>query len=316
MAFSLSSYRFRGQQAEGRAMNLSDALNDLSDFWDSRPSLVMHAWGVVTFRITIAGKESVFEITDPKLIDELQAGNYQPLYDRMAADMGLGREEAMKILSESTDVQASVDRLRPRAYPDAWNIAPASRGKDVLPDATTVWVKELSREIDAEIRRGRGRPRSARGRQIVELAVALGKRKKLSDTRLSELTGIPRSTLRDTRNRMKREERIDQTFAQRKPGERLTEKQVERVQEELADQQGNAAATARALGLPPRTVREVRARTERAEKTSSGRHTEETKARVIELVRSGMNATEAGRTAGVPGRTARGWVLKDRFGDS
>ncbi len=311
----LGGYRFRGIGVEGRARSLVDAINNLADFWDSRPSLVMHGWGVLNIRITIAGREATFEIADPVLLDQIEGNNMQGLIDLIAEDMGLDRRQTEQILSESSEVVATVDRIRPPQAPGAWTgtVDTDLQTQVVLSEAAGDWVGSLSREIDREIRRGKGRPRSLRGKAIVRMAVDLGRRKKIGDGALSRMTGIPRSTLGDTRARMDREKRVVRTFADRTPGQRLTPAQERTVLDAVTRNDNNAAETARELGLAARTVREVRARAQREERVPV-RYTNEVKTKLLNLVRTeGITATAAGRRLGVADRTARGWIYKAKW---
>ena len=313
-AFNLESYRFKGIAVEGRAQSLVDAINDLADFWSARSSLVMHAWGVLTLQITIAGREAIFEIADPSILDAIEGGNMQPLIDMLAKDMDLDRRQAEQILEESSEVVATVDRVRPRQRPNAWRAGPGLESQEVLAKATTDWVRNLSQEIDQEVRRGRGRPRSRRGKAIVRMAVDLGKKKKISDTKLSQMTGIPRSTLRDTRLRIERERKVTKTFKDRKRGAKLTKEQESVIISAINRNENNAAEAARELGLAPRTVRDVRTRSQRAAR-GGARHSNEVKSKLLNIVRTeSVSATEAGRRLGIASRTARGWVYNAKWG--
>lgn len=312
--FNLENYRFKGIGVEGRARSLSQAINNLADFWDARQSLVMHAWGVLNLRVTIAGREATFEIADPAVLDAIEAGDMQPLIDLLARDMNLERRQVEQILDESSEVVATVDRIRSKSRPNAWTVDADMSSEQVLSKAATDWVRNLAQEIDIEIRRGKGRPRSARGKAIVRMAIDLGKRKKIGDAELSRMTGIPSSTLADTRNRIAREQTITKTFKTRKRGERLTPVQERVVLDAITRNQNNAAEAARELGLPARTVRDVRTRAQLVAR-GGARYSTDIKSKLLNIVRSqGISATEAGRQLGVSPRTARGWVYTAKWG--
>lgn len=315
----LEGYRFRGMQAEGSGSTLSGAIEDLGDFWASRPSLVSHAWGVLTLQITIGATQVTIELTDPQLLDDLEGGDINSLIDKLAEYMQMDRSDAKALLSETTDVVASVDRIRPPVRPGApaqWTVDPAMDPQAVLPDASISWARDLAKEVDREARRDKGRVRTRRGRALLRMVVQSGAQQGLTDAQIARRTGVPRSTVRDARQRLDRDRRVAGEFRTRRPGQRYTPEQRGMVLQRLAEEKGNAAEVARQLGIAPRTVRDIRSRAARpARRPGAARKTyaPSDRQQLIDLVRGGLSATEAGRQLGVPGRTARGWVRRERL---
>jgi len=316
VALNLENYRFRGATAEGRGRTLLEAASNLSDFWDSRPSLVVHNWGALTIAINIDGREAIFEITDPETIDALEAGDTGPLIDWMAGHMGVDPEDASDILDQSSEVIVAVDRIRPPGS-QKWEPESGSSGGEVLPDAALSWVGEISKQADSKSRRRKNRPRKGQAKRLLEATVKSSAERGLTDSQISKKTGVPRSTVRDTRMRLARKKNVQKEFKARAPGKRLTKEQKAIVIETLSTTDNNAAEAARQLGIPARTVRGIRQRAQsssvaspRTRTSSRTQRSESTKASVLGRVREGMTATEAGRQLGVPGRTARSWVSK------
>lgn len=320
MVLNLENYRFRGATAEGKGRTILEAVNDLGEFWDSRPSLVVHNWGALELRINIEGTEAVFEVTDPDILDMLEVGDTGPLMIWMAQNMGVDPETAADLLDRSSDVVVVVDRIRPPGD-QSWSPESGAAADDVLPEATLAWVGEVGRQVDVQTKRGKGRPRTGKARRMLDAVVQASTERGLSDREISKDTGIPKSTIRDTRMRLARKTSVRKEFQARTPGKRLTIEQKALVVDTLAANENNAAETARQLGLAARTVRGIRQRAERATPkvtttAGRGRYTELEKASLIQKVNDGMTATEAGRALGVPGRTARGWVNKAKKDES
>lgn len=314
MAGSIESYRFRGAQAEGEADSLGGALDDLGDFWGSRHSLVNHAWGVLTLRITIGSTEAVIELTDPDLLDEIEGGNYAPLIDKLGRDMGLNSRDAKVLLDEASNVTATVDRIRSRTQPYGWQAQPSMEPSAVLPAASESWIRDVAKQVDREAQRQKGQVRSQRGKALLRIVMDVGEQKGLSNAQISKRTGVPRSTIRDARQRLSREKRVVTQFRTRRPGQRYTPDQQKLVLERLKEAKGNAAATARQLGIAPRTVRDIRARAARAAPKARviTRYTQTDRDKLSKLIDSGLTPTAAGRKLGVAGRTARSWAQKAR----
>lgn len=312
MAINLDSYRFRGTQAEGRGSSLSEAIDDLADFWASRPSLVQKAWGVLTLQITIGSTSVTIEITDPDILDDLETGHMQSLIDKLAEDMQLDRRDAEALLDESSDVVATVDRIRPPSQPKAWSPDAGTEPDKVLPQASIAWIRDVAKDVDREARRDKGRVRTRRGKTLLRMVVQSGQQQGLTDSEISKRTGIPKSTVRDARMRVDRDKRVVAEFQSRRPGQRYTAEQKQIVMERLKESDGNAAEVARQLGLAPRTVRGIRARasTPKAKRRS---YTKADRSKLFSLVEKGMNPTEASRELGIAPRTGRGWVRKEKI---
>lgn len=305
-------YFFRGRHLVYDGATLEEALMDLVDGWISRPSLVVHEMGHVEIDLQIRGATVKFEITDAKALDDLRYVGPNKLIEHISKQMGIDERDAMALLDEAS-AQVIVRAIRDPKHPNAWQADEELDPTKALPRAVPELLRELSEE--ANIQRDVRRPRNRQGREVLAAAVRSQEKLGLSDTQMARRTGIPRTTLRDARIRAQRQQVTIEQFATRRKGQRLTPEQTQLVRDELARRDNNAAAVARSLGLPARTVRELRARTAR---TVTGqprkRHSAQTRAELVDLVRNtGVTATEAARTLGVPPRTARGWVRKARF---
>jgi hypothetical protein len=313
MPFDVTTYRFSGSAIEGTGMTLEAALEALSSAWMFTDSVSMFQWGVLTMTITVAGTTATFEITDPKILDAALEDNLEPLRERLARDMEMSRSNADLVLDQATNVDVFVDSLRPEDRPHIWSPAPGADTATVLPDAAEGWVRDLGKEVDEEARRTRGRPRSRRGKELLRMVVEVGQKKQMTDSEISKKTGIPVSTVRDTKERITRERRVMKEFQGRRRGQRLTRTQRDVVLEKVRDVGNNAAEAARQLGLSPRTVRDIRQRAAtpapapvvRARK----QYDDADRQAFFDVVDQGINPTEAGRRLGIPGRTARGWNL-------
>ena len=304
---SIDEYLFHGRHAEGSGSSLEEAIENLAEFWDGHPSLVMHSWGALTLDITIAGSTSTIQLVDPGLLDGLEGGNYQPLIQRLAADMQISEQEAQILLNESSEVVATVDRIRP-VKGLGWTVSPAADTAAVLPQAVSTWTQGLSREIAATSRPGR--PRARRSKKLLRTVVDLGIKEGLSDKELSARTGVPRSTIYDMRNQYRRRESAVVGFKDRRPGQRFTQEQQLLILDKLAETDNNAAQAARELGISSRSVRDIRKRTVQVavKRKAKGHWPVDIKTKLQGLVDEGLSATGAARQLGVPGRTARGWI--------
>lgn len=318
---NLQSYRFKGVPAEGTGRTLDEAIMDLSNFWNSRPTLVSHNWGVLTLQITVGSTPVVIEVTNPDILDDLSVGDTSSLVAQLAKDMQLDLHDTEMLLSETTDVVATVDRLRP---PDGsgmvWQPDPSLSPDVVMPRAAVDWLADVGQEADMQSRRDQGGRRSKRSRDLLRLVVSTGLDQGMSDRQISSRTRLPVSTVRDTRERIDREKRVSKQFKGRKRGQRYTSEQRRVVEEVLSDTDGNAAEAARRLGLPSRTVRDLKRSIERAPEESPKKtlqrrsYSESDRDELLDLVKKeGVSATEAGRRLGVSGRTARGWVRQAKL---
>jgi len=332
------SYFLRWSRPEEEGDSLEEALAQLQAFWLSRPSLVVHQMGNLVITLQIGSTEIQLEITDPVVLDRFQEEGPGPVLDHLIAESGLSREEAMLLIEESR-AHVIVDALRVPDDPDAWRPGKtyskeykremgAEAPQQAWRDGAPRMMGELVKDIDARTRRATGRPRSRQAQALIRAAIEHGRKQGMSDGQISQLTGVPRSTIRDARIRMERVERVEQTFGRRQPGQRLTPNQREVVLQSLVENQDNAAKTARDLGLAPRTVRDIRMKANvearRVEQPSFARDegvvrqrwTPDQRSQVLREARDkGISVTEAGRIYGVPGRTARDWGRKVRRGE-
>lgn len=314
MRGNLQSYRFKGIPAEGTGRTLDEAISDLSNFWMSRPTLLSHNWGVLTLQITVGSTPVTIEVADPDILDALEVGDTSSLVQMLARDMQLDLQDAEMLLSETTDVVATVDRIRPPVGSGmAWTPDPGLSAPNVMPTAGMEWLSDVGQQVDLEVRRDRGRPRTQRGRDLLRLVVGTGHEQGLSDASISRRTNLPVSTVRDTWERIMREQRVSKEFKGRKKGQRYTAEQKQVVKATLEDTDGNAAETARRLGIAPRTVRDMR-RSMEAKRSPRRSYTQAEKRELLDIVRQEqISPTEAGRRLGVSGRTARGWVRKAKL---
>lgn len=331
-------YYLRGAYLEFYEDSLEQAITALIQKWLSSPSLLSHAPGNLTISLQIGSSSVDVEITDPSVIEEMFS-RPETILDELARHMDMPAADAKMIL-EQASASVRVDTIRDPNNIDAWRpgldtetLAGAEPPSQAMPGAATTLIGALLKEQDRSIRRDKSRPRTRYGRRLLELAVEAGKNQGLGDTQIAKRIGAPRTTVRDARYRMERVERIQQQFGERKPGQRLTSDQKKIIRQELTRQKGNASATARALGLPAKTVRDLRVREARAAASArkvsgpgtaaaSARKTRYTRPqrsaltlKLIEKVKAGASASEAGRLVGVKPRTARSWIRAARLAD-
>ncbi len=321
------SYFIRGAHPHFAGPSLEEAIVDLVDYWNTEAPLRKNGIGNLVVEIQIGSTAVTVEVTDPIVLDDMRIVGAKALFDYLADSMGMPRKDAVSLLEEASGA-VTVDVIRDPNNIDAWKpgIHPirgegAESAADVLPTASADLLKAAIREQDAELRRAPGRPRTGEAKKLLESAVRMGKTQRLSNAELSRRTGIPRSTLRDARRRMARAEAIKKapkTLRVHKPRQRLTPRQEKLVLAELSRQEGNAAAASRATGIPARTIRDIRARAAapapRAPRPKGG-WTEAQREALIERVKTeDITASQAAREAGIPPRTARGWVRKAKLG--
>ncbi len=290
-------YRFRGRPVDGRGRSLDGALDELADYWNSKPSLVMHDYGVIELQISLGGTVTVVEVSDRKLIDRIEGGDYQALVDHLASKAGVSVLEMQAMLTQVDEVVATVDRIRPPSDPDWWQPTPGTEPDVVLPTVVGAWASEV-------VQKERGQTESKK--KLTALVAVIGQQEGKSLAQISAETKIPRSTLRDALERDRRER---EAVVQIRPkGQRLTEGEKETVLRAYAET-GNAAEVGRRLGVSDRTVRGI---VEREQESVKLLRRSALQDKLLEMVESGMSASAAGREIGVAPRTARGWVRKMR----
>lgn len=289
-------YKFVGRAVSGRGRNLEAAVNDLDDLWNSRPSLVMHDWGVLSLEMKVGGVVTVVEVADRAVIDAVEGGDFSALVQYLAEKAGTTVAEMTTMLERADEVVATVDRIRPPTDPDFWKPTSGTEAEVVLPAVIVSWAAGVSAQKI---------PKKERQR-MVTLVATIGQQEGKSIAEISKQAHVPRSTLKDAleRDRRVREAKV----AARPAGKRLDATERAAVARAYAET-SNAAEVARRLNVAPRTVRSVIAR--ESDLVESMRKWV-TKDRLVGLVESGLSASAAGRELGIPGRTARAWIRAAR----
>lgn len=326
----MDTYFIRGSHPETFAASLEGALAQLVQLWLGAASLRPHIPGNLVIQLGYEGRAVTIEITDETVLRGLvTSAGPMAVIEFIAQAMGVEAQDALSLLDGCT-ARARVDVLyhsqaqwQPGVHP-----AKGEGGEDVVtampretPHILSAMVKRHEQATGRETRRKRDRE----GQALVDMALRLGKKLGLSDTALSKQTGIPRSTLRDARIRSGQDRGV---FKGRKPGQPFVTKDRERILAEIRATKGNAAAAARRLGLPERTVREIRGRAEReaaAQKTTpdavvpsarthySAEDRERLTSALQERIQKGQSASEAARELGIRERTARQWVREEKI---
>lgn len=288
-------YKFRGRAVEGRGRSLDAALSDLDGYWNSRPSLVMHDYGVIELQIVIGTTTTIVEVADKKVIDAVEGGDTTALVSYLAGKAGVSPAEMSTLLGRADEVIATVDRIRPPSDPNFWTETPGTEASVVLPTVIAAWATEAAQAPITP----------AEKRKVVGLVALFGQQEGKSLTEISKESGIPRSTLRDAleRERMTQQRQI----RQRTKGARLESTERAEVMRLFAETE-NATDVARKLGLSDRTVRGVVQR-------ERGPVRNIRKAGLMDglydlAIGKGMSASAAARELGMPERTARSWVRK------
>jgi transposase-like protein len=324
-----ASYFFRGASPEAEAQNPMEALRALWQDWASSGALVGKNPGNIVFHMTVGNQVVVVEITDSAALSQFATQGPGAVVDLLVKSMGLPEKEAFSILEEAY-TQVRVDVLQDPKDPNAWQPGKtlSPRGDVVggdpidqeMPKATGRFIGQLLKDEDKVSGRGPQRRRTPRGRELVKIALTWGKDQKKTIPQISKATGIPKTTLSDARRATGPKPKPPKIFQARKTGERLTPAQKAVVAQELKKNK-NAAAVARKLGIPARTVRDARkAMATKTTKASLGTpkgkatvYTAKEKQRLFRRVKNQKETpTEAARKLGVPERTARGWVAKAR----
>jgi transposase-like protein len=291
---------------------------------------------VVTLRIL--GSEVTFEIVDENVLAAYMADQHPvAVLEYLAECMGIDKKEALRLIEEADEARVRVDTLQVPDTEVHWEpgVHPvhgygAEGAKEVLSGAVVGFLGELASQEDKAAVRGKSRRRSRKGEQLVSDIARISKQQGISIAEASRRSGVPRETLRDARRRSERLER-QAVVVQRvhEPRQRFDSEQRAAILAAVARSNGNASKAARELGLPDRTVREMRQREREAtlaaphERAAPVRHRyadqerEALLSRMGSLMRErGLTATEAGRQVGVADRTARGWVHAARRKDA
>jgi len=322
-------YFLRGARPEESAPTLEEALAALLDFWNSRRSLAVHQMGNLAIDLTLGSELVHVEITDALVIEDYQ-GVRGPtaVLDALVEALGIDPVLARSLI-EGAHATVRVDTLQIASDPNAWRPEPGMEPEVALPAAAPRLLGQLLQESDRETARGVRRRRTPEGEALIRSILAIADTQGLSLAEAGRRSGIPRETLRDARARMYQETETREARLERAPRARLTRDDEARVEEALATWGGNAAEVGRRLGMPARTVRDVRDRLVREATTPAAPErapkkvprggpapetparrtwTSEEKRRVLRKVGAGVPASEAGRSIGVPARTARQWV--------
>lgn len=335
------SYFIKGASPLASGQNLIEALSNLWTFWFATPSLRRVDPGNLVIELSLNAQVVRVEITDPALLNKLMrnpSAGPQAILDHLAKHTGLPFKQGQELLMEA-QAEVSVDTIRDPKRPNAWQpgeeITPngklvgAKSVEDELPEASGRFLGELAREDDKVSRRAPGAPRGKRGAELLRQIVEYGQSQKLTNKKLSQITGVSSSTLGDARRRFAppAPKKLPKSFKGRKRGQAITSQQKRVILNRLKKTKGNAAQVARDLGLPPRTVRDVRARAKASASRASSSvgtrkkgaraasYTPADKQQLLQLMQGqNLTATAAGRQLGVPARTARSWARKAKLG--
>jgi DNA-directed RNA polymerase specialized sigma24 family protein len=314
------TYFLRGQHPMVDADSLEEALVDILSYWAHRPSLVVHEMGNLVLEMNLHDKLVVVEIVDPDVLDRFR-GPEGPaaVISHLVGLLGMDPADAASLLGNVTSTRAVVDTLRIPGEPYAWKPDADKVPEEVMPREAPILLNALLRAADEEAARGVRRRRTPEGEELLRAAVRMAAIRGWSVTKLAREIKIPISTLRDVKTRMDREIKGAEEFRKRPARTRLTADQTTLIRRGLATWGDNAAEVARRLGVPERTVRDVRARdvagrpVPTAEAPRAVRHytDRDRKAFLKKLERN--SPSEAARLVGIPERTGRQWQRDARF---
>lgn len=316
-------YRFRGRPIVGSGRSFSEASDQLWQFWTSRPSLLMHMYGVLMVSMRIGSLAVVFEVVDLEVLDRVAAGDSDAFVAFIARAAGISAEQMQVLVSNSDEFILQVDRIRSVSNPNMWTVDPGMDPSSVLPPAVPVWGEDLIQQDKIS---------SADRRSMLEMVVVARTDEGETLAQLSERISISRSTLRDALKRAQKDSESSKPQPSKPKEKEIKQKLSDREREQIVLSflsTENAAETARRLQTSPRTVRrvvkeeglrEISKKTEskparvQAPKVRTAHprpvRTVAERQRFFKAVASGKSVREAAQAVGVSVRTAQRWAKK------
>lgn len=312
---SVASYNIRGAHPEAEGATLEEALADLVNFWNSRPSLAVHEMGNLVITMMFGNQSVTLEITHPTVLEDLRgAAGPQAVLDHLARQTGLSLKDGRMLMEKAVQVQLRVDVLQVPWDPSAWTPAPGLDAGDVLQARSVGLVGALVQEADIAARRGHRRTRSPGEMTLIKALLSKAKTDGTSLAELAKASGIPHSTLKDAQDRVERER--TRRKKQREKSKTEMAKDLAILKKAVQSEHKSVAEAAREAGVAPRTARDLLRREKeghriKAMKTMSKKQQSAKKSALLKKVRAGESATDAARALGIAERTARGWAKAD-----
>jgi DNA-binding protein Fis len=263
------SYFLRGAHPEEWAPTLDGALSALQRFWLSRPSLRKNQIGNMVIELTILSQKVSVEITNPLILDAfLGASGPQAIIADLAKNMGIPPADARKVLDEA-EARVRVDTVRIPYDQTAWKPGVGLNGEgapsveDALPKATPFLITAVIKEEDKRTQRAPGERRSKLAKEMIKYLVISAQKENIGDTKLAQMTGLPRTTLRDERYKLERAKLEQVKIPKLKRGQRYSELEIKKMLLQVRKTRGNVTKAARQLKMSRTSLRDIVKRTKK-----------------------------------------------------
>jgi hypothetical protein len=285
-------YRFIGESGSAEGPTLEDAIRELVDWWTRMPSLVVHEMGNLIVRIEGEDTEISFEVTNPKLLEDIRYDSPSAMIDHLAEVMGLTAEQVRSLVDQADHVTVEVNTIRAPSNVENWEPDPELDAKKSLERGIPFLMSSLAKDPD---------------HGGLKQAVEIGQTLKMSKKDIISHTGAT-------------PKEVDEFFKKGVGGaggepkkKRNYKDQMKEIKQELKKKQSLKEA-AKALKIPESTLRGIRDRFElsavfvEAKSHSKGDAWSKEAKRDFVRIAKKLGVAKAAKKAGVPIGTARKWT--------